>query len=45
MVLPIFMALQRNAPVVALFRISRKNLIPSKTSVARATKLKNLENR
>ena len=37
---PILMKLHRNVPAMVLFRISRKNLIPSKTLVAMATKLK-----
>ena len=41
---PILMKLYRNDPAVAFFRISWKNLIPLKTLVAMATKLKNIEN-
>ena len=37
---PILMKFHRNVPAMVLFRISRKNLIPSKTLVAMATKLK-----
>ena len=36
----ILMKFHRNVPAMVLFRISWKNLIPSKTVVAMATKLK-----
>ena len=36
----ILMKFHRNVPAIVLFRISRKNLIQSKTLVAMATKLK-----
>ena len=36
----ILMKFHRNVPGMVLFRISRKNLIPSKTLVCMATKLK-----
>ena len=38
----ILMKFYRNVPAMVLFRISRKNLIPSKTLVAMATKLKKI---
>ena len=41
---PILMKFHRNVPAIVLFRVSRKNVIPSKTLVAMATKLKNLTN-
>ena len=37
----ILMKFHRNVPAMVLFRISLKNLIPSKTVIAMATKLKN----
>ena len=40
---PILMKLHRNDPAMVLFRIPGKNFIPSKTLVAMATKLKNIE--
>ena len=36
----IFMKFHRNVPAMVFFRISGKNLIPSQTLVAMATKLK-----
>ena len=41
---PILIEFHRNVPAMVLFRIFLKNLIPSKTPVAVATKLKNVQN-
>ena len=38
---PILTKFHRNVPAIVLFRIPGKNLIPSKTHVTMATKLKN----